>query len=212
MSNNNNSDNNILNKIKFKIANVSNAEEILSIYSYYVLNTAISFEIETPTIEEFKSRIEKTLKKYPYIIVVKDNEIIGYSYVGPFVGRAAYNWSLETTIYIKKDYIKMGIGKKLYLILENIAKAQGYLDLNACIGYPVKDEDEYITRNSAQFHEHMGYKWIGEFEKCGYKFNRWYNMIWMSKNIGEHTEKPPEIIPFPELNKEILKNIGIDFN
>ena len=200
---------NILNQIKFKIAKVSDAEEILSIYSYYTLNTAITFEIETPTLEEFKNRIEKTFKKYPYIIVVKDKEIIGYAYTGPFVGRAAYNWSLETTIYIKKNYLKMGIGKKLYLILENISKAQGYLNLNACIGYPVKDEDEYVTKNSAQFHEHMGYKWVGQFEKCGFKFNRWYNMIWMDKVIGEHTDNPKKIIPFPELSKEILKNIGI---
>ena len=96
---------NILNQIKFKIAKVSDAEEILSIYSYYTLNTAITFEIETPSLDEFKNRIEKTLKKYPYIIVVKDKEIIGYAYTGPFVGRAAYNWSLETTIYIKKNYI-----------------------------------------------------------------------------------------------------------
>ena len=72
---------NILNQIKFKIAKVSDAEEILSIYSYYTLNTAITFEIETPTLEEFKNRIEKTLKKYPYIIVVKDKEIIGYAFI-----------------------------------------------------------------------------------------------------------------------------------
>ena len=61
----------------------------------------------------------------------------------------------------------------------------GILNLYACIGYP-QEEDEYLTRNSAQFHEHLGFKLIGTFTKCGYKFGRWYNMIWMEKMIGEH--------------------------
>jgi phosphinothricin acetyltransferase len=70
--------------------------------------------------------------------------------------------------------------------------------MNACIGYP-EVEDEYLTRNSAQFHEHLGYKLVGEFHKCGYKFSRWYNMIWMEKMIGDHLDDQPQIIPFPEL-------------
>lgn len=59
--------------------------------------------------------------------------------------------------------------------------------MEACIGYPQED-DEYLTKNSAQFHEHLGYRRIGEFKKCGYKFQRWYNMVWMEKIIGIHEE------------------------
>ena len=64
----------------------------------------------------------------------------------------------------------------------------GILNMYACIGYPA-EEDEYLTKNSADFHSHIGFTQVGEFHKCGYKFGRWYNMIWMEKVIGEHKEK-----------------------
>lgn len=73
----------------------------------------------------------------------------------------------------------------LYEALEKELKDRGILNLYACIGDPLT-EDEYLTKNSERFHRHMGYRKVGEFHKCGYKFNRWYNMIWMEKMIGEH--------------------------
>ena len=177
------------------------AEELLGIYAPYVEKTVITFEYEVPGPEEFRSRIEKTLRKYPYIAAVKDGEILGYAYTGPFVGRTAYDWSAETTIYLKEDKKKMGLGRFLYQGLENISKAQHILNLNACIGYPEK-EDEYLTKNSAEFHAHMGYSMVGRFHKCGYKFGRWYDMVWMEKMLGEHPEKPLPVIPFFELNPD----------
>ena len=84
------------------------------------------------------------------------------------------------------------------------------MNLNACIGSP-ETEDEYLTRNSIQFHSHMGYKMVGEFYKCGYKFGRWYNMVWMEKIIGEHPAEPMAVIPFPELDRKVLENAGLWF-
>ena len=85
--------------------------------------------------------------------------------------------------------------------MERILKLQNILNLNACIAYP-EVEDEYLTKNSVEFHQHLGYELIGEFHKCGYKFNRWYNMVWMEKHIGEHSEEPLPVIPFREMKKE----------
>lgn len=74
--------------------------------------------------------------------------------------------------------------------------------MEACIGYPQED-DEYLTKNSAQFHEHLGYRMVGEFKKCGYKFQRWYNMVWMEKIIGIHEE----IQKFPKkFDADMLKD------
>ena len=102
----------------------------------------------------------------------------------------------------------MGLGKKLYSVLESILKKQGFLNLNACIACP-KIDDEYLTRNSINFHEHLGYRFVGEFEKCGYKFGRWYNMVWMEKHIGEHLTEQPPVIPFPELKDlPVLKELS----
>ena len=74
-------------------------------------------------------------------------------------------------------------------------KAMGVLNLYACIGYP-QVEDEYLTKNSAQFHEHLGFTLAGTFHNCGYKFGRWYDMIWMEKIIGEHRPDQPDIVPY----------------
>lgn len=169
-------------------AELKDAERLLEIYDYYVKNTAITFEYTTPTIEEFRGRMEKTMQKYPYLVAEKDGQIAGYAYAGAFVGRAAYDWSCETSIYLDKNARKCGIGKTLYAALEKELKKMGILNMYACIGYP-DNEDEYLTKNSAEFHSHIGFVQVGEFHKCGYKFGRWYNMIWMEKIIGEHKEK-----------------------
>lgn len=169
-------------------AELKDAERLLEIYDYYVKNTAITFEYTTPTLEEFRGRMGKTMQKYPYLVAEKDGQIAGYAYAGAFVGRAAYDWSCETSIYLDKNARKCGIGKTLYAALEKELKKMGILNMYACIGYP-DNEDEYLTKNSAEFHSHIGFVQVGEFHKCGYKFGRWYNMIWMEKIIGEHKEK-----------------------
>lgn len=169
-------------------ASVEDTARLLEIYGYYVKNTAITFEYDVPGPEEFAARISNTLHKYPYLVLEEKGSIRGYAYAGPFVGRAAYSHSCEVTIYLDKDAKGKGYGRLLYEALENKLIATGILNLYARIGSPV-EEDEYLTKNSEQFHEHLGFVKVGEFHKCGYKFNRWYNMICMEKIIGVHEEK-----------------------
>ena len=164
---------------------IDDAERLLEIYSYYVENTAITFEYDVPAIEDFRSRIKHTMEKYPYLVIENDGVILGYACAGPFVGRAAYDWSCEMTIYLDHSARKQGLGRKLYEALERALKDMGILNLYACIGYP-DAEDEYLTANSADFHAHLGFAEVGRFHQCGYKFGRWYHMIWMEKVIGEH--------------------------
>ena len=177
----------MIDDISIRFAKPEDAKELLKIYAYYVTDTAISFETEVPSEEKFKLRIEEVLKSYPFIVACKDDEILGYAYLHSFVGRKAYELSAETTIYLNPDKKKMGIGKKLYSVLEDIAKAQNITNLYSCIGYVYK-EDEYLNNNSVQFHEHIGFRMVGKFENCGHKFGRWYHMVWMEKIIGEHKE------------------------
>ena len=177
----------MIDDISIRFAKPEDAKELLKIYAYYVTDTAISFETEVPSEEEFKLRIEEVLKSYPFIVACKDDEILGYAYLHSFVGRKAYELSSETTIYLNPDKKKMGIGKKLYSVLEDIAKEQNITNLYSCIGY-VDKEDEYLNNNSVQFHEHIGFRMVGKFENCGHKFGRWYHMVWMEKIIGEHKE------------------------
>ena len=195
-------------EIQIRKASVSDAGELLGIYAPYVEKTAISFEWDVPAVSEFRRRIENTLKKYPYLVAEKDGEILGYAYTGPFVGRAAYDWAAEVSIYVKEDKRKMGVGRRLYQALEAVSQAQNILNLNACIGYPDED-DEHLTKNSVQFHGHLGYEMVGKFHKCGYKFGRWYHMVWMEKIIGTHEDVPAPVIPFSQIGEETLEKLGI---
>ena len=171
--------------IMIRDVRTSDAERLLEIYDYYVKNTAITFDYETPSLEAFVRRMEHTMETYPYLVIEKDGCIKGYAYAGVFKDRAAYDWSCEMTIYLDHDAQKQGLGRMLYEALEARLKEMGILNLYACIGYP-EVEDEYLTKNSAAFHEHLGFVKVGEFHECGYKFGRWYNMIWMERMIGEH--------------------------
>ncbi len=172
-------------QIKIRQATVADAESLLKIYAYYVTETAISFEIKIPTLTNFRARISQTLKKFPYLVAEVENKIVGYAYAHEFVGREAYKFSAELTIYLDKNFRGVGIGKKLYTELENILQAQGIKNLYACVGW-IEIEDEFLNHASANFHQHLGFKICGKFTKCGNKFNRWYDMIWLEKIIGEH--------------------------
>ena len=166
-------------------ATTEDTGRLLEIYAYYVKNTAITFEIDVPSQKEFRNRIAAISEKYPYLVYEEDGVLLGYAYARAFVGRAAYAHSCELTIYLDHEAKGRGYGRALYEALERELKETGILNLYACIGDPV-EEDEYLTRNSEQFHGHLGFTKVGTFHKCGRKFGRWYNMIWMEKIIGEH--------------------------
>lgn len=172
--------------IVIRTATKEDAPRLLEIYSYYVEHTAISFETVVPSLKEFEQRIADVLSSYPYLVVERDGELLGYAYAHPFVGRPAYDWSAELTIYLEPFARKCGLGRRLIEALERDLAQMGILNIYSCIGIPTEEEDEYLNFNSMQFHEHMGFKLVGTFKDCGYKFNRFYTMIWMEKVIGEH--------------------------
>lgn len=194
---------------KIGVATLEDAKTLVEIYTPYVEKTVITFEYEVPSVEEFKGRMAHVLEKYPYLVAERDGEIVGYAYAGEFKSRAAYDWAVETTVYVREDQKNSGVGKALYMALEQILAEQNILNLNACIGYP-EVEDEYLTKNSVQFHEHMGYRFVGEFYKCGYKFGRWYNMVWMEKHIGEHLDDQPAIKKFDDVRIAVVEKYGIE--
>ena len=172
--------------MRIRSAVPDDAKRLLEIYAYYVMNTAVSFEYDVPPEAEFRGRIEKTLRKYPYLVLEEDGVIQGYAYAGVFKDRAAYDHSCELSIYLDHNAKGRGYGRRLYEALEEHLKKQGILNLYACIAIP-DTEDEYLTRDSERFHRHLGFRTVGEFHKCGCKFGRLYSMIWMEKIIGEHT-------------------------
>ena len=188
-----------MSEIKISVAGPQDAEELLEIYAPYVRDTAVSFEYTVPSPEEFRQRIIHTLEKYPYL---KSRKGWGGGRVclcGPASSKKSCLCLVCGNFYLcKKDKKHLGIGKLLYDTLEKILKEQNILSVNACIAWPEK-EDEYLTGDSVRFHEHMGYRKVAEFHKCACKFGRWYNMVWMEKHIGVHSDNPAEIKIFDEV-------------
>ena len=178
--------------IKIEVVKLDDAKRLLEIYTPYVLTTSITFEYVVPTLAEFKERITTTLEKYPYLVAKVDDKIVGYAYTSAFKSRAAYQWAVETSIYVDKDHCGGGVGKALYQKLEEITKAQNILNMNACITYG--------NPGSIAFHECFGYRTVAHFTKCGYKFGKWHDMIWMEKHLGEHPAQPSSFIPFLQLS------------
>ena len=168
-------------------ATLEDAPRLVEIYSYYVEKTAISFEYETPTVEQFQARMARTSKHYPYLVAVLNGEIAGYAYAKSFIERAAYKFCAELTIYIDKNFRRQGIGGALYRQLEKNLREMGIKNLYVCVGYP-EIEDEYLTLNSVKFHDHSGFKICGKFTNCGYKFNRHYSMVFMEKILVNENE------------------------
>lgn len=186
-----------------RIAKEDDAEELLKIYSYYVKNTAITFEQKVPSLEEFSNRIKETLINYPYLVAIVDGKIIGYIYASRFRTRESYICSAATSIYIEKSYQRKGIGKKLYSELCNILLKQNITNVYAGAADPI-EEDEYLTHNSEYFHKSMGFEIVAKYNKCAIKFGKWYNLIEMEKIIGEHSNQQKDFIPFKSLEKNFL--------
>ena len=184
--------------VRIRTATIEDAEELLGIYAYYIKNTAVTFEYEVPSVEEVQGRISHILEHYPYLVAEADGEIIGYSYAGRFHPRAAFSWDVEMTVYLKHGTQRAGIGRKLYTLMERILREQGVVKTISLI---VKPTDRYSDYNSVLFHEKMGYTYAGELKDCGYKFHRWYTLIYMDKQIGSIQEKMLPIRDFAEVRK-----------
>ena len=101
----------IKNNVQIRSVSTADAEDLLAIYAPYVEETAITFEYTVPSHDEFTERIRHVLKRYPCLAAVCDDKIVGYAYAGTFKERAAYDWSVEVSIYVKKEQHDRGIGK-----------------------------------------------------------------------------------------------------
>ena len=199
-----------MDNITIRFARPEDAAALVDIYSYYILNTAVTYEYEIPSVEEFAGRISRILEKYPYLIAQRGDEVLGYAYAGTFIARSAADWDAEVSVYIKHTAKGLGLGRRLYETLENILREQGIVNLAAAIAAPSGEEDEYLTRDSLKFHSRMGYEFVGKFKHNGHKFGRWYNLVWMEKHIGKHAADMPRPKTLDEVRDIAAEKYGIN--
>ena len=172
----------MLETISIRSTNVADAKTLTDIYAPYVRDTAVSFEVEPPTPDEFAGRIETISAHYPYLVAEHNGSVAGYAYASPLSPRKAYAPSAELSVYVDGPKRGKGVGHALYDSLEVELAALGVTNLYACVAYP-RVEDEYLTYASVRFHKRMGFDIVGHFHGCACKFNRIYDIVWMEKLI-----------------------------
>ncbi|HEL2491700.1 TPA: N-acetyltransferase [Streptococcus suis] len=167
--------------INIRSAQIEDAADLVAIYAPYVETTAITFEAEVPTVADFVSRIKKTLEKFPYLVAVEEGQILGYAYASTYYARAAYDWTVELSVYVSSEARGKGIGSFLYDALEEELTARGFKNFLACIALP--------NPASLALHKKRGYEQVAHFKNVGYKFDTWHDIVWLQKSlVGEMDE------------------------
>ena len=184
---------------KIRTVQLSDAEAILKVYVPFITDTCISFEYVVPSVEEFAQRIASISAEYPYIVLEEDGEIVGYAYSHRYLERVAYSWDVEVTIYLAPKVQGKGLGVILYDALEKLMTLQNIKNLYSCItGDNV---------HSIEMHRSMGYELIGTFSKAGFKHDRWLDVVWMAKTIGEKENAPLPFVPFAEVEESKIEEV-----
>lgn len=165
-----------------RLATESDAAEIASIYRPYVVDTAITFELDPPSPAEIRDRIESKLAEYPWLVCEYEGEVVGYAYAGPVRKREAYQWSVESSVYVDASVHRNGVARGLYESLFALLDLQGYLNVYAVVTLP--------NPGSVALHESFGFEQDAEFEAMGYKHGAWHDVGWWSLALADHPDEP----------------------
>lgn len=169
---------------KIRFATLEDAEAILAIYAEYIVNTGVTFEIEVPTIEQFRERMRRITEQFPWLVCEIDGVIAGYAYGSKHGERAAYRWSADLSVYIDEKYHRRGIASALYRAVMELLRLQGYFTVYAGVSTP--------NEKSEAFHSAFGFRNLGEFRKVGYKLGLWRGVAWYEMPLAEYVAEPAE--------------------
>jgi phosphinothricin acetyltransferase len=167
---------------RIRLAQDSDAEAIAEIYRPVVETTAISFETVAPDRDEMTRRIGETLRSYPWLVCDADGDVAGYAYATKHRVRAAYQWSVDTSVYVAAEHRRRGVAQGLYVALFRVLAAQGFFNAYAGIALP--------NPASVALHESVGFKPLGIYRSVGFKLGAWHDVGWWELLLKPH-ETPP---------------------
>lgn len=175
-----------------RFATPTDAADLLAIYTPYVLNTIISFEYVVPDVDEFAGRIRTIQQQLPYVVAELDGRVLGYAYATRHRDRTAYQWSVDTSVYVHPDGYRRSIARGLYNRLFDLLRRQGYYNAYAGITLP--------NLPSEQFHRRMGFDPIGVYLGVGYKMGGWHDIAWFRLTLQPHQFNPVPPLPIGQLH------------
>ncbi len=174
-----------------RLAEAKDAAVLSAIYRPCVELSVVSFEVAAPDESEMARRIVETITVYPWLVWEIDGTAVGYAYASKHSARAAYRWSVDTSVYVDPRLHRRGGGRALYTSLFGILRAQGFVNAYAGITLP--------NAGSVGFHEHMGFRPVGVYERVGFKFGAWHDVGWWQMPLAAHPPSPSEPVSFAEL-------------
>jgi phosphinothricin acetyltransferase len=166
-------------------ASARDAGACLAIYRPYVQNTAISWEIDVPTADEMAARIGGLRATHDWLVLERDDQIIGFAYGQPLKRLAAFQWSAETGIYVDVHHHRAGGGRELYTQLLHRLTERGYRQAFAGITQP--------NEASNGFHRSFGFQDAGLYRCVAWKHDSWHDVAWMQLDLLGTTDQdgPP---------------------
>jgi phosphinothricin acetyltransferase len=182
-----------------RFAQPQDAPALLEIYRPYVEETPISFETEVPSVQEFGKRMETFSQKFPYLVAQENGVLLGYAYAHAFHQRAAFDWTVETSIYVRMDARGQHIGTALYGALLRLLKAQGVETACAVVTIP--------NEPSVAFHRRMGFQTGGLLPQMGYKLGTWYGVAYLYLHLGAGAMPPKPVVPIGLLPEFLVKKL-----
>ena len=156
-------------------ATIADAEALLEIYRPFIERTAVSFETEAPSVQQFAARIAKVLDGWAWLVAEDAGKCIGYAYATGHRERAAYRWSVETSAYMHASHYRRGIGKALYWALFERLRNRGYCNALAIVTLP--------NEASIALHKSVGFQSAGVFKRAGWKFGAWQDVEWLQCSL-----------------------------
>lgn len=185
--------------VHFRRVTEEDVVPILAIYAPYVTDSAITFEYDVPSEEEFRQRIRTISAEYPYFVCESDGQIIGYAYAHRHMERAAYQWNAEISIYIRQGFTGKGLGKTMCQALIDLLRLQGIRNVFSCVTIP--------NERSAHLHHSMEFSTEGIFQNAGYKCGKWQTIAWFRKNIAPYTNEPAPFLPISRIDRQLIDSI-----
>jgi len=175
--------------LEVRVATGEDAAAIAAIYAPVVRDTPISFELEPPDVATMRQRMLDTLKVRPWLVCERDGAVIGYAYAASHRERAAYQWCVETSVYIADSARRQGVGRTLYAALLPLLARQGYVHAYAGITLP--------NAASVGLHERLGFRPVGIYKAIGFKLGAWHDVGWWDLPLPRGTLPPEPAAPVP---------------
>jgi phosphinothricin acetyltransferase len=177
--------------MRVRLATPADGAACAAIYGPYVRDTAISFETTPPTADDMAGRIVRTIERTPWVVVEVDGVVRAYAYGTRHRERAAYDWTVETTVYVDREFAQRGLGRAAMTAVVSVLRLQGAHLLVAGVTLP--------NPGSVRLHESLGYRPIGEFEAIGWKFGAWHGVAWFALELGPRDAAPGPFVPLLQL-------------